>query len=109
LLDWPHPEQDGDTLLAKLMAWDADMVSRLTRAYDDVENSPQKFTADDLFLLNQTESDLPRVNQPSRDRRVELEAEWARLKARANALMEEEIPALNGKLWTLGHGAIWRK
>jgi photosystem II stability/assembly factor-like uncharacterized protein len=101
--------QEGDTLLAKLKAWDGDMVSRLTRAYDDVENFPQKFTANYLFLINQTESDLPRVNQPSRDRHAELQAEWARLKARADALMEEEIPALNEKLWTLGYGAIWRK
>ena len=40
--------------------------------YDDAENYPQKFTANYLFLINATESDLPRVNQPSRDRRTEL-------------------------------------
>jgi hypothetical protein len=101
--------RDGETLLAKLKAWDGDMVSRLSRAYDDVENFPQKFTANYLFLINQTESDLPRVNQPSRDRRAELQAEWAELRARADGLMEEEIPALNQKLWALGYGAIWRR
>ncbi len=101
--------QDGDTLLAKLKAWDADMVSRKSRAYDDVENFAQKFTANWLFLLNATESDLPRVNQPSRDRLAELQPEWARLKARADAMIDHDIPALNAKLSTLGYGAIWRQ
>jgi photosystem II stability/assembly factor-like uncharacterized protein len=100
--------QDGDTLLAKLKAWDADMVSRKSRAYDDVENFAQKFTANWLFMLNATESDLPRVNQPSRDRLAELQPEWTRLKARADAMIDGDIPALNAKLWALGYGAIWR-
>jgi hypothetical protein len=106
---YAEARQDGDSLLAKLKAWDADMVSRKSRAYDDVENFAQKFTASWLFLLNATESDLPRVNQPSRDRLAELRPEWARLKARADTLVAEDIPALNAKLWALGYGAIWRR
>ena len=79
------------------------------RAYDDVENFPNRFTANYLFLINQTESDLPGVNQPSRDRLAQLDGEWAALKARADQLTAEEIPALNKKLWALGVGAIWKK
>jgi photosystem II stability/assembly factor-like uncharacterized protein len=99
-------KREGDSLVAKLKAWDADMVSRKTRAYDDTENYPQKFTANYLFLINQTESDLPRVNQPSRERRAELEREWAALKARSEALLNQETPALSRKLWDAGVGAI---
>jgi hypothetical protein len=29
--------------------------------------------------------------------------------ARADAMIDEDIPALNAKLWALGYGAIWRK
>jgi len=101
--------QNGESLMTKLKAWDGDMVSRLSRAYDDVENYPQKFTANYLFLINATESDLPRVNQPSRDREAELQAEWATLRARADAMIKEDIPALNEALWGLGYGAIWRE
>jgi hypothetical protein len=101
--------QEGDSLLAKLEAWDGEMVSRLTKAYDDVENFPQKFTAHYLFLINEAESDLPRVNQASRDRRTELNAEWAELKARADAMVQEDLPALNERLWELGYGAVWRR
>ena len=61
-------KKDGDALLKKMKAWDEDMVQRKSKAYDDVENFPNKFTANYLFLINHTESDLPRVNQPSLDR-----------------------------------------
>ena len=101
-------KRDGDALNGKLKAWDEDMIQRRSKAYDDVENFPQKFTANYLFLINQTESDLPRVNQPSRDLRAELEKQWAALKARSDALATVEIPALNRKLWEAGIGAIGR-
>jgi hypothetical protein len=102
-------KRDGKALLEKLKAWDGDMIQRRSRAYDDVENFPNRFTANYLFLINQTESDLPRVNQPSRDRLAELNAEWATLKARADELTTKDIPALNRQLWELGVGAIWKK
>ena len=97
---------DARAILEKLKAWDGDMVQRRTRAYDDVENFPNKFTANYLFLINQTESDLPRINQPNRDRLERLNAEWAALEARAEGL-RGEIAALNERLWELGIGAIW--
>lgn len=98
--------RDAEALLAKLKTWDGDMVSRKSRAYDDVENFAQKFSANWMFMVNATESDLPRVNQPSRDRLAELEPEWARLKARADTMLNQDIQALNRKLFDRGIGAI---
>jgi hypothetical protein len=100
--------RDADALVKKLKAWDDDMVSRRSRAYDDVENYPQMFTANYLFLINQTESDLPRVNQSSLDRLEETTAAWKTLKARADEMAGKELPALNRRLWDLGIGAIWK-
>jgi photosystem II stability/assembly factor-like uncharacterized protein len=100
---------DGKSLAAKLKAWDEDMVQRKSKAYDDVENFPNKFTAEYMFLLNHTESDIPRPNQPSRDRKKELDEQWAELLKRAKALTETDIPAFNRKAWELGMGAIWEK
>ncbi len=100
-------KKDGDALLKKIKAWDEDMVQRKSKAYDDVENFPNKFTANYLFLINQTESDIPRVNQPSIDRLRELNAQWATLKARGNELLNQDIPAFNKRLWDAGLGAIW--
>jgi len=100
--------RDGDALVKKLKAWDEDMVQRKSKAYDDVENFPNKFTANYLFLINQTESDIPRVNQPSLDLLEKLSREWAALKARSDEMQNKDIPALNKKLWDAGIGAIWK-
>ena len=101
-------KQDGEALLKKMKAWDEDMIQRKSKAYDDVENFPNKFTANYLFMINATESDIPRVNQPSLDRMKELNAQWATLKARADEILNRDIPALNKKLWDAGLGAIWK-
>lgn len=102
-------KKEGQALLKKMKAWDEDMVQRKSKAYDDVENFPNKFTANYLFLINQTESDLPRVNQPSLDRLKQLNAEWSRLKATGNEIQDKDIPALNKRLWEVGMGAIWKE
>jgi hypothetical protein len=91
-----------------MKAWDEDMVQRKSKAYDDVENFPNKFTANYLFLINQTESDIPRVNQPSMDRLKELNTQWTSLKSRGTELLTQDIPAFNKRLWDVGLGAIWK-
>jgi photosystem II stability/assembly factor-like uncharacterized protein len=102
-------KKNGEALVKKMKAWDEDMVQRKSKAYDDVENFPNKFTANYLFLINQTESDIPRVNQPSLDRLKELNGQWAMLKARGNELADKDIPAFNKRLWDAGLGAIWKE
>jgi photosystem II stability/assembly factor-like uncharacterized protein len=102
-------KREGEALLKKMKAWDEDMVQRKSKAYDDVENFPNKFTANYLFLINATESDLPRVNQPSLDRMRELNAQWATLKARGIELLERDLPAFNKRSWDAGLGAIWKE
>jgi hypothetical protein len=100
--------KEGEALLKKMKTWDEDMVQRKSKAYDDVENFPNKFTANYLFLINQTESDIPRVNQPSLDRLKQLNMEWSGLKAKANEILDKDIPTLNKRLWDAGLGAIWK-
>ncbi len=101
-------KRDGDALLKKMKAWDEDMSQRKSRAYDDVENFPNKFSANYMFLINATESDIPRVNQSSVDELKRLAAQWAALKARADEMNLKDIPAINKLLWDAGYGAIWK-
>jgi len=105
-LDNADLKKEGQALLDKLKTWDEEMVQRKSQAYDDVENFPNKFTAEYLFLMNQSNSSLPRVNQSSIDRRNELDAQWVGLKQRAETLMKSDIPEFNKKLWDNGVGAI---
>ncbi len=69
-------------------------------------NFPNQFTAEYLFLIDATNSTIPRVNQPSKDRKVELDAQWTTLKGKAASLKNTAIPAFNKKLWEAGIGAI---
>lgn len=105
-LDDKKLKSEGQALLDKLKAWDGEMVQRKSQAYDDVENFPNKFTAEYLFVMNHSNSALPQINQPSIDRKAELDAQWVGLKRRAEALMNTEIPNFNAKLWENGIGAI---
>jgi uncharacterized protein YaaR (DUF327 family) len=95
-----------DDLMKELVAWDEDMVQRKTKAYDDYENFPNKFTAEYIFLINQTESAIPKVNNGSKKRRQELDAQWSVLKTKAEGLINNAIPNFNKQLWNAGIGAI---
>jgi photosystem II stability/assembly factor-like uncharacterized protein len=98
----------GTALVKRMKAWDEDMIQRKSKAYDDVENFPNKFSANYMFLLNQTESDIPLVNQPSLDLLKELNAQWIVLKNKGTEILDKDIPAFNQTLWQAGVGAIWK-
>jgi len=96
----------GKSLIAQLVAWDGAMVQRKVKAYDDVEAFPSMFTAQYKFLINQTESSLPRINKSSIDRKAVLDLRWEKLNASADKLINSAIPEFNKQLWQAGIGAI---
>ena len=98
--------EEGKELLHSLRSWDEDMVQRKSKAYDDVENFENKFTAEYMFLIDQTNSPIPRVNKSSKDRKNELDIQWKELKSRATRLIDSDIPAYNQRLWEAGIGAL---
>ncbi|MDX1937232.1 MAG: hypothetical protein SFU21_08940 [Flavihumibacter sp.] len=97
----------AQALLKEMQGWDEQMIQRKSKAYDDVENFPNKFTANYMFMMNQTESDIPRVNQSSINRMKELDAEWLPLQQKAKQI-NEQLQSLNKQLWEAGVGAIWK-
>jgi hypothetical protein len=98
--------EKGQQLVNGLTAWDEDMIQRKSKAYDDVENFPNKFTAEYIFLINQTESSIPRVNDQNKNRKDELDAQWNTLRNKGNSFINSEIPDFNKQLWEAGIGAI---
>lgn len=105
-LDEGPLKSQGESILEKLKEWDQLMVQRKSKAYDDVENFPNKFTAEYLFLINQSTSAISRVNKSSNDRKLELDQQWSVLKGQAKGIMEQDLPAYNKALWEAGIGAI---
>ena len=115
LQDLPEEEtyskvkSEGDAIIQKLKSWDEDMVQRKSKSYDDVENFPNKFTAEYIFLINQNDSSLPKVNQASKDRLAELDKQWIVLKSISEDLINTIIPTYNRLLWDHGIGALKAK
>ncbi len=99
---------EGAALVKKMKAWDEEMVQRKSKAYDDAENFPNKFTANYLFMINQMQNDLPIVTQPSIDRMKEMNAIWEQLKNRSATILNTDIPAMNKLCWDAGIGAVWK-
>ena len=95
-----------NALLLDLKDWDQEMIQRLSKAYDDVENYPNKFTASYLYVLNQTVSSLPVLNQGAITRMAVLNKEWSLLKTQGEQLRNERIPLVNKQLWQAGIGAV---
>ena len=61
-----------------------------------------------MFLLNQSESEIPEINQPALNLLKELNAQWTLLKNRGTDLLSKDILAFNQTLWQAGVGAIWK-
>ncbi|UXE66918.1 MAG: glycosyl hydrolase [Chryseotalea sp. WA131a] len=99
-------KKTGNDLIQKMKVWDEEMVQRKAKAYDDVDNFENKFTANYLFLINHVESDIPRITKPSRDRNEELTKQWTNLQARAKEILEKDVPAFSRLLWGVGVGAV---
>lgn len=96
----------GKAIVKQLKSWDEDMVQRKSKAYDDVENFPNKFTAEYIFLMNQNDSSLPKLNEASKDRLLELNNQWKVLRNQSEEFINTIIPAYNKLLWEHGIGAL---
>ena len=101
--------KEGQELSADMKKFDFDMVQRLSKAYDDVENFPNKFSSNYMYMMNMTESDIPQVNQGTIELKKTNDVLWELLKKRSQELMEVRIPAYNQKLFAKGIGGIWTK
>ncbi|WP_224487911.1 VPS10 domain-containing protein [Robertkochia flava] len=73
---FPEETAQAEALLKKMEAFDQLMVQRLSKAYDDVENYVNGFTAHYLTVINQTDSQIPVVTKGSKERLTALNAEW---------------------------------
>jgi polyhydroxyalkanoate synthesis regulator phasin len=93
----------------ELKQWDAKMVQRLSKAYDDVENYENGFTANYIRAFNEADSSEPRVTEGTKRVIEEHNKQWSLLRAEGNRLEYEAIPSLNKLLFEAGVGALNNK
>jgi len=98
--------QQAQKVSAAIGAWDALMVQRLSKAYDDVENYVNGFTANYIRAFNEGDSDQPRITQGTRQRVAELQQIWVGHKQTADELEQKQVPVLSNALFAQGIGAL---
>lgn len=96
-----------DSLIKNLKTWAEALVQPKSKAYDGVKTFPNKFTSYYHYLINQTENDWYRLNQPSIDLRNLLDPQWQSFKEKDLKLINERLTDLNKKLWEDIYGKVW--
>ena len=96
----------GKELSKEMKHWDQEMVQRLSKAYDDLENFENKFAANYMFLMNATESEIPRVNQGSKDEKKRMDMLWTKLQAKGEEFLQIKLPQFNQLVCEKGLGGI---
>lgn len=99
----------AETLIKEIQTWDESMVQRKSTAYDDVENFPNKFTANFMYMMNHGESSIPKINEGTKARYTELMEQWKPLKAEGERLIETAVPAFNKLATEKGVGVLFVK
>ena len=96
---------EGMRLLESLKDWDALMAQRLSKAYDDVENYENGFTAYYITLINQADSSIPKITEGAKAKMNELNQKWNALHKEAKEL-EALIEKFNRKAFESGLGLL---
>ena len=99
----------AEQLIKEIQAWDENMIQRKSTAYDDVENFPNKFTANFMFMMNHGESSIPKINEGTKARYAELMEQWKPLKAEGERLIQTAVPAFNKLASEKGVGVLFVK
>lgn len=99
----------AETLIKEIQTWDENMVQRKSTSYDDVENFPNKFTANFMYMMNHGESSIPKINEGTKARYAELMEQWKPLQAEGKRLIETAVPAFNKLATEKGVGVLFVK
>ena len=99
-------KNNGNKLLKLMDNWDKKMMQRMSKAYDDVENFPNKFLADYLFILDEIKGDIPNVSEGILKSLKSHDEKWVELKKEIDEINQVNIPEYNKELWSIGIGAL---
>ena len=95
-------KNNGNKLLKLMDNWDKKMMQRMSMAYDDVENFPNKFLADYLFILDEIKGDIPNVSEGILKSLKSHDEKWIDLKKEIDEINLINIPKYNNELGSSG-------
>lgn len=87
--------QQGKDLIAKINAWESNLIEPRTKNGQDVINWPSKLNVDFFALRSSLDAHDPRITQGVKDRLADLEAEWEKQQKAMQDLLQKDIAAYN--------------
>ncbi|HEV7347135.1 WD40/YVTN/BNR-like repeat-containing protein [Telluribacter sp.] len=87
--------EQGKGLVKKLKTWEEKLVQNKSAANDDVINFLNMLSADYIFVRGELDSNVPFVTNGQKQRVAELDAQWQKLKAEMQELVNKDIAAFN--------------
>ena len=92
---YPEVRMAAKSLQEKMLHWEEELVQNRTQSYDDIINFVNKLSADYFFLKGEMDTNMPQVTNGQKEQFATLDATWQPLKQRYQAIVKEDIPALN--------------
>ena len=87
--------ESGKKLVTKLLKWEEELVQNKAQSNDDIINFINKISADYIFLKGEMDANIPYVTSGQKQQYEKLNADWQKLKADMNSLLNKDIAAFN--------------
>ena len=82
-------------ILDKINSWEQFLIQPKQKTFQDVINFPNKLNAEIMNLISRINGNDPQLTKGVKERRDELLAEWAELKAQMDEIINVDIAAFN--------------
>jgi photosystem II stability/assembly factor-like uncharacterized protein len=88
-------QEKAKAIADKLSKWEDELVQNKAQSNDDIINFVNKLSADFIFLRGEMDTNIPIVNDGAKQQYDVLHAQWEKLKADMQSLLDNEVAAFN--------------
>ena len=95
LSDQPELIDQADSLLAGIEKWEAQLIQKEQKTYQDVINFPNRLNAELMDLHKRVDGADPRVSYGARRRLTDLQEQWRRLREERDSILTNRLEEFN--------------
>ena len=88
-------QEKAKAIVEKLSKWEDELVQNKAQSNDDIINFVNKLSADFIFLRGEMDTNIPIVNEGAKQQYDVLHAQWEKLKADMQSVIDNEVSAFN--------------
>ncbi|MFQ5636993.1 MAG: WD40/YVTN/BNR-like repeat-containing protein [bacterium] len=87
--------ETGDSLVTKMSDWEAQLVQRKQKTFQDVINFPNKLNAQFIYLLSTADEADPPLTNGVKQRFADVLSQWEKIQVTQKEILEKDVPAFN--------------